>query len=191
MLANSTSLIQVNQLPLPTVEGDSHMRRMLFSFVVVAAAFLLSLAIVDACGDKALRIGRGIRFQRTTHPAAVLIYIPSNATRAAQLQSMLKKVGHKSYAAQGEDSFSDALRSGQYDLVLSDLGVAANLGRQIESATSRPVLVAVVSEGTKAEVAAAQKQYSHLVKNPHNPGRYLDAIDEAMRSRARLLARKA
>ena len=166
------------------------MRRMVFAIVVLAGIVLLSVAVVDACGDKALRIGRGIRFQRTSQPAAVLIYMPSNATRAAQVQSLLKKVGHKSYAAQGEDNFRDALNSGQYNLVLSDLAAASSLGRQIESSPSKPVLVAVVSEGTKAEVAAAQKRYNHIVKNPHSAERYLDAIEEAMRSRVRLLSKK-
>jgi DNA-binding NtrC family response regulator len=165
------------------------MRKIPLALLMIATVFL-GIAIVEACGDKALRIGRGVRFQRATHPASVLIYIPSNPTRASQVQSLLKKAGHKSYAVQREDNFSDALRSGQYDLVISDLDVAASLGKQIENSPSRPVLVAVVSDGTKAEVAAAQKQYSHLVKNPHRAERYLDAIEEALRSRVRLLSKK-
>ena len=64
---------------------------------MMAGIVLLNIAVAEACGDKALRIGRGVRFQRTAHPAAVLIYIPSNATRATQLQSVLKKAGHKLY----------------------------------------------------------------------------------------------
>lgn len=167
------------------------MRKILTAVLMIAAVFPLGAVVVEACGDKALRIGRGVRFQRTIHPAAVLIYFPSNPTRASQVQSLLKKVGHKSYAALQENNFSDALKSGQYDLVLSDTDVAANLGRQIENSPSRPVLVAVVSEGTKAEVAAAQKHYSHLVKNPHSADRYLDAIEEAMRSRVHLISKKA
>ena len=135
--------------------------------------------------------GAGSGFPRTFTSGRCHIYISlKSLTRAAQVQSLLKKVGHKSYAAQGEDNFSDALKSGQYDLVISDIGVAANLGRQIENSPSKPVLVAVVSEGTKAEVVAAQKHYTHIVKNPHSADRYLDAIDEAMRSRVRLLSKK-
>jgi len=166
------------------------MRKFLPAGLMIAAVFLLGAAGVEACGDKALRIGRGIRFQRTVHPAVVLIYIPSNPTRASQVQSLLKKVGHKSYAAQREDNFNEALRSGQYDLVLGDLDVAANLGKQIENSPSRPVFIAIVSEGTKAEVAAAQKHYSHVVKNPHSSERYLDAIEGAMRSRMQLTGKK-
>ena len=166
------------------------MRRILLGIVIIAGIFPLGIAVANACGDKALRIGRGIRFQRTSHPAAVLIFIPSNATRATQLQSMLKKVGHKPYTVQGVDSLGEALKSGQYDLVFTDFAAAAGLETNIRTSPSKPVLVAVVSEGKKAEVTAAQRQYRYVVKNPHSADQYLDAIEDAMRSRVHLLAKK-
>jgi hypothetical protein len=99
-------------------------------------------------------------------------------------------VGHKSYAVQSVDSLSQALKSGQYDLVMTGVADAANLGNQVSASSSRPLLVAVVAEGTKTEVAAAKKQYRFVVKNPHSAEQYLDAIDEAMRSRVHLIVRK-
>lgn len=166
------------------------MRRIVLASVIIAGLLVFSFAVAHACGDKALRIGRGIRFQRTSHPAAVLIYIPSNSTRASQLQSMLKKVGHKPHAVQGVDKLGEALKSGQYDLVFMDLAEAPSLEKQIATAASKPVLVPVVSQGSKAEVTAAQKQYRYFVKDPHSADRYLDAIDQALRSRVRLLSKK-
>jgi hypothetical protein len=74
---------------------------------------------------------------------------------------------------------------------LSNLAEVAGLQKQIEASASKPVLVPVVSKGTKAEVAMAQKQYKFLVKNPNSGDEYLDAIEEAMRSRLRILAKKA
>jgi len=121
------------------------MRRILLAVVVIAGVVLLSIAVADACGDKSLRIGRGIRFQRSSHPTAVLIYLPSNATRAAQLQSMLKRVGHKADSAQDAGRLSEALTSGQYDLVFAEFAEAAKLARQIETSRSKPVLVPVIS----------------------------------------------
>lgn len=167
------------------------MRRILIAPAITAGIMLLGIAAADACGDKALRIGRGIRFQRTSHPAAVLIYIPSNNLRATQLQSMLKKVGHKSSAVESKDRLSDALESGRYDLVFTDLADAAGLEKQIVTSPSKPVLVPVVSKATKAEVTAAQKQYKYLVKDPHSAEKYLDAIDRALGSRVRLLSKKS
>lgn len=162
------------------------MRRKLTALVIVSGMFLCNIAAVNACGDKALRIGRGIRFQRAINPKSILIYIPSNVTRASQVQSLLKKVGHKPYWAQSDNNLSEALKSGKYDLVFTDLGVAQNLTHQINNSPSKPVLVAVVSEGTKAEVKAAQKQYNHIVKNPHNAVSYLEAIEVALRSKPNL-----
>lgn len=166
------------------------MRRIVTAVIVLVGSVVFSIAVADACGDKALRIGRGIRFQRTAHPASVLIYIPSNSPRATQLQSMLKKMGHKSLVVQGADRLSEALRSGQYDLVFGDLAEAPSLEKEIGSSRSKALLVAVVSKGTKAEVTAARKQYRNVVKNPHSADHYLDAIEQVMRSRVRLLAKK-
>ena len=166
------------------------MRRTIIVVGVSTAILVLSIAAVEACGDKALRIGRGVRFQRTSHAAAVLIYIPSNVQRASQLQSFLKKVGHNSYAVQDADALRNALMSGRYDLVFTDLAEAARLQKQIETSASKPVLVPVVSKETKAEVTAAQKQYRCMVKNAHRGDYYLDAIEDALRSRVHLLATK-
>jgi len=166
------------------------MRRPLLALVILSGMFFLSIAAAHACGDKALRIGRGIRFQRAINPKSILIYIPSNATRASQVQSLLKKVGHKPYWAQSDNNLSEALKSGKYDLVFTDLGVAENLTHQIDNSSSKPVLVAVVSEGTKAEVKAAQKHYNHIVKDPHNAVSYLEAIEVALRSKPHLLSKK-
>lgn len=167
------------------------MRRMVCATITIAGIFVIGSVVADACGDKALRVGRGIRFQRASHPASVLIYIPSNSPRANQLQSMLKKVGHKPHMVQGLNKLGEALRSGQYQLVFTDLAEAANLAEQIANAASKPVLVPVVSEGKKAEVTAAKKQYRFVVKNPHSADHYLEAIEQAMRSRLRLLSKKA
>lgn len=167
------------------------MRKTVVAVVILSGTFLLSIAAVQACGDKALRIGRGIRFQRATHPTSILIYIPSNAKRAEQVQSLLKKVGHKPYWVQGENNLSDALRSGQYTLVLSDLEAASTVSHQIDNSSSKPVLVAVVAEGTKAEVKAAQKNYNHIVKDPHDAISYLEAIEEATRVKPHLLTKKS
>jgi DNA-binding NtrC family response regulator len=163
---------------------------MILAGVIITAFLLLSVAMANACGDKALRIGRGVRFQRTSHPASVLIYIPSNTARANQLQSLLKKLGHRPYAAQGADSVNEALKSGHYDLLFTDLADAAGLEKQVEASLSKPVLIPVLSEGTKAEIAAARKMYKYFVKDPHSPDNYLDAIDEATRSRAHPPAQK-
>jgi hypothetical protein len=169
------------------------MRRITIAFVIALGISLLSIAVAEACGDKLLRIGRGARFQRSMHPATVLIYLPTTATadastKAPKLQAFLKKAGHKSSIVQGADRLSQVLGSGQYDVVFAGLAEVASVQKQIAASASKPAIVPMVFNGTKAEVAAAKKQYRCVVKNPNDGDEYLDAIEEAMRSRMRVKA---
>ena len=169
------------------------MRRMTITFVIVLGISLLSLAVANACGDKLLRIGRGARFQRSMHPATVLIYLPSSApadesTKAPKLQAFLKRAGHKSNIVQGGDRLNQVLGSGQYDVVLASLTEVASVQQQIEASPSRPVVVPMIFNGTKADVAAAKKHFRSVVKNPNDGDQYLDAIEEVMRSKMRVKA---
>ena len=172
------------------------MRRITIAFVIALGISLLSLAVADACGDKLLRMGRGVRFQRSSHPATVLIFLPSTApagasTKAPQLQAFLKKAGHKPIIVQGADRLSQALSSGQYDVVLAGLAEVAGVQKQIEASGSKPAVVPMIFNGTKADVAAAKQHYRCVVKNPNNGDEYLDAIEEVMRSRMRVVQKKA
>lgn len=165
------------------------MRKKLFAVFLVGIIVHTALLPIHACGDKALRIGRGIRFQRTSRPISVLICFPSNLKRASQLQSFLTRIGHKPYSVETTDRAAMALRLAQYDLIFTDFASASGLQQQVSA--SKVVLVPVVSEGTKGEIAEAQKQYKCFVKKPHSPDGYLDAIDQAMSSKVHLLPKKA
>jgi hypothetical protein len=147
----------------------------------------MSVAVVDACGDKLLRIGRGTRFQRSVHPASILIYVSADAsvTAPAKVQSFLRKAGHKPSIVQGINGFGGALSSGNYDIILTDLSDAPGLQKQIETSTSKPTIVPIAIKATKAERVAAKKEYKCLVKDSNHGDEYLDAIEAAMRLRTR------
>ncbi len=152
------------------------MRRITIALLLAVGTLLMSIAVVDACGDKLLRIGRGARFQRSVHPASILIYVSAN---------FLKRAGHKPRVVQGMDGFGGALSSGQYDLVLTDLSDVPGLQKQIDISSSKPSIVPIAIKATKAELTAAKRQYRCLVKNSDDGDEYLDAIEAAMRLRAR------
>ncbi len=163
------------------------MRRITIALALAVGTLLMSIAVVDACGDKLLRIGRGARFQRSVHPASILIYVSASTPMAAtsKVQSFLKRSGHKPRVVQGIDGFGGALDSGQYDVVLTDLSDVPSLQKQIETSSSKPSIVPIAIKASKAEQAAAKKQYKCLVKDSDDGEEYLDAIDAAMKSRAR------
>jgi hypothetical protein len=55
--------------------------------------------------------------------------------------------------------------------------------RQTEASAAKPVIVPMIFNAKKADIAAAKKQYRVVVKDPNDGDDYLDAIETAMRSR--------
>jgi hypothetical protein len=91
--------------------------------------------------------------------------------------------------------FAELLSTGKFDVVLTDLSEAGAVQNQIDNAPSKPLVVPVASSDTskqaRAEVDAAKKQYRYIVTKPNRADQYLDAIEEAMKSRMKILAKKA
>ena len=61
----------------------------------------------------------------------------------------------------------------------------AGITRQLQLAPSRPVVVPVLFKPSKADLTAAQREYSFALKAPGDEVQYLAAIDEAMKLRLR------
>lgn len=164
------------------------MRKAVLGLGLAGGMLLLVSSDARACGDKFLVVGRSVRSQRAlgaAHPASILLYMnPKGVLPAAmkelQLESNLKLAGHRLHAVEDLHVMEQALRSGQYDVVMADLSDVPDLQRAIEAASSRPMLLPVVVNPTAEELAAAQKQFRCLMKAPSRRQSYLAAIDEAM-----------
>jgi ABC-type amino acid transport substrate-binding protein len=163
--------------------------------VLFVAVVLFSGAAALACGDKLLAIGRGLRFQRVyaAHEANLLIYSPlarSGATLSStKLQSTLKRAVHNLKMVQGDSELDEALKSGKFDVVLVELADLGDIKRHLQSAPSKPVILPILIKPSKAELAAAQKDYKFALKATSDDFEYLSAIDEAMKVRLRTGAR--
>jgi hypothetical protein len=148
-----------------------------------------------ACGDKLLVIGRGVRFQHAyaPHQGSLLIYSSgtrSDATlRSAKLQTTLKQAGHKLQTVEGASQLDGALKSGKVDVVLADFADLAGITRELQSAPSKPVVLPILFKPSKAELAAAQREYKFALKAPTDEVQYLRAIDEAMKVRLKTAAK--
>jgi ABC-type amino acid transport substrate-binding protein len=171
------------------------MRRVVFTGAVLGAAALLGGTIGLACGDHLLIVGRGVRFQRAyaARPANVLIYSIADQSGATLkntgLQTTLKRAGHKLQTAHGASQLDEALKSGKVDVVLADFADLAGVARQLQSAPSNPVIVPILFKPSKAELAAAQREYKFALKAPADEVRFLTAIDEAMKVRLKVGSR--
>lgn len=157
----------------------------------LSLALIASAAVALACGDKLLVVGQGARFQqayRAAHPASILIYTRPNsvvplAISDPHLQPALKEAGHKIQTVEGFARLGEALKTGNYDLVLADIADAAVLEPLAQAAPSRPFLLPVIYKGSKEEHSAAVKKYRCVFKAPNKTDHYLAAIDEAMKLR--------
>jgi len=99
------------------------------------------------CGDKLLAVGRGVRFQRAyaAHQANLVIYSAGAqggaALTNAKLQATLRRVVHNVQVARDGAQLDAALKSGQVDVVLIDSADLTGVTRQLQSATSKLVIL--------------------------------------------------
>lgn len=160
--------------------------RKLVVVLIALSATCSAVKIANACGDKTMRVGRGLRFlqyEAKKNPSSILILTQALPPgKASRLQDFLKAVGHKANTFDHVDHVSDALKSAQYDLVLTDVAAAGNLQRQLASLSPKTVVVPVTF---KSEDAAAVRQYKVVVKNPKYAEDFLKAINQVMNARSK------
>ena len=168
------------------------MRKLLLLVLTLVIVTTAGFTDANACGDKLLRIGRNFRFHQLyvkKRPAKMLIYTPPNSAtlpgaKAAQIQDYFQKVGHDSLAVENLDKLNEALKSGHYDLVLTDFADAAAVQRLLEGSLSQTVVLPVLYKRSKGEEAEAAKQYPVVLKNPQDAADFLQAIYKVMKSKA-------
>ncbi len=167
------------------------MQKLRFAGALLGAAVLLNGNFGFACGDKLLSISRGIRFQHAygARPANVVIFSDGNQSgptfASAKLQTRLKQAGHTLQTVAGLLQLQEALKSGKVDVVLADFADVARISGHTQSAPSKPTILPVLFRPSKAELAAAQKDYRYALKAPGDELEYLAAIDDAMKSRSK------
>jgi ABC-type amino acid transport substrate-binding protein len=159
--------------------------RRLTAFVIAMVALNGTAAL--GCGDKLLAVGRGVRFQRAyaAHQANLVIYSAGaqsgTALTSAKLQTTLKRVVHNMQVVRDGAQLDAALKSGKVDVVLVDAADLTGIARELQSASSKPVILPIFVKPSKAEFAAAQKQYTFALKAGADDFEYVAAIDEAMK----------
>ena len=170
------------------------MRRISVALVLLAGLVSLSPIPVGACGDKLLALGRGIRFtsRHSPRPAVVLVYLPSAGRGGGSLSDphfelALKEAGHTLRTVSTKEELNEALRTGQYDVLLTDLAEAPALQRLPMVGGNNPFVLPAVhlfastsAQQVKADTARAAKDFSLVVQVPGRPGHYCAAVDKAM-----------
>lgn len=155
------------------------------------AALVLGVLISTAafaCGDKLILTIGNLRFRQMSagpRSASILAYTPRNSRvgevmKDLEQQAAGKRTGLTFRSFDDPARLEEALRIDKYDLLLVDAGDAENLQRQAQSVQSKPVIVPVVPQSSKAAAAQAEKKFHCVLTVPNSLGRYLSAIDRAM-----------
>jgi hypothetical protein len=167
------------------------------TLALAAAAAVLSTQAVDlhACGDKFLRAGRSSRMKgyAAMYPAAILLR-PSPAAKPAVVsawQKMLKDAGHKAQVAPSGVDLATTVAAGAYDLVITDFGSAAQVRMEIMAARSKPGVLPVLSESTKALSARATAEFEHFIDPEMSNREKLAEIDHIMEARLKTVSANA
>ena len=165
------------------------------SYAVIAWIALVAVVQgadgVQACGDKFLLVGRGVKFRQAyaaIYPAAIVIYAQPNQGAAKaildpKLQSGLKSAGHHITVAEDDRALTRVLESDRVDLVLTDVADADRIAKQAGAAPTHPNVLPVMFEPTKEEAKAVETRYNCRLTSADRPDRYLSAIDDAMKVR--------
>jgi hypothetical protein len=162
----------------------------------VMAILAAASADLVACGDKFLRVGRSARLRRygAAYPASVLVYRPLNSTKKGiqEFEALLKRAGHRPVTVPNGTDVMRALAAGQYDLVIADYSDARRISNDLESVSSRAVLLPILYKPTKTVEREAAQQYAHIIK-PHAMTTYdalaeIDGLMELSRKRAPVTA---
>ena len=158
-------------------------RRAILALVLVAVAGAGDLL---ACGDKFFAISRGTRFQ---HPSArqsarILIYANTasrfpTALANVPLDPALHKAGYQPTTVTSEGDLNKALALGGWDLLIADVADARAISGRLRRETS-PVVLPVVSNGSKADVKQAKAEFKCVLATPTKRQVFLDAVDEAL-----------
>ena len=123
---------------------------------------LVAAETAQACGDKFLLLGRGVKYQRAyaaIYPASIVIYAApkrnaAKAIRDPRLQNELKLAGHRVSLVDTEAGLARALSSERVDLVLTGVADADAASRQGVASASKPTVLPVMYEPTREQVKA-------------------------------------
>lgn len=178
--------------PLTRVkEGKDIMRTCAVISWVLLVALVQGADAVQACGDKFLLVGRGVKFRQAyaaIYPASIVVYAQpqhsaAKAIRDPRLQADLKTAGHRVTIAEDERALARALESERVDLVLTDVADADRIAKQADTSPTHPKVLPVMFQPTKDEAKAVETRYSCRLTASDRSDRYLSAIDDAMKSR--------
>jgi len=161
--------------------------------IALCVLTVLVAASGNACGDKFVVFGQGVRFQRAyaaAHPANILVYLTRDSKWATtdnreRLLSVLRLVGHRPYAVTTADELQAAIATSNYDVILTELTSVGFVNETIAGAKARPTIVPMVFEPTREQMKEIEKQNSCTVAVSRRSHELLTVINDVMGQRSK------
>jgi D-arabinose 1-dehydrogenase-like Zn-dependent alcohol dehydrogenase len=158
---------------------------LVLTVLTALAAWPSTRTVALACGDKALTVGRGLRYGRAyaaIHPGTVMLYTRPGVALGPQLDIQLKRAGHKVVVANDASALRESLNANAVDVVLVSVTDAPAVEVQAATVASHPSLVCVKVEGEKPPASPDPKRTCRL-KASDQANKFLTEIDEVMKQR--------
>jgi CheY-like chemotaxis protein len=168
------------------------------SLVALGVLFIYSIGSTEllACGEKFLVASRGTRYQRAgqaRQSAAILVYLNASSALPKAFEKVsdetVRKAGYRLTSVANTTELEQALRQGGWDLVLTDLADSATVRGRIQG-SGGPMVVPVAYNVTGTVLAQAKKDFQRVLKGPIKSQAFLDALDDALALRAKLVKSK-
>jgi len=136
-----------------------------WAVAILAAVGMCLPAAAEACGDKLVVLGRGVRFERihrATHPGAIVVFLnpDSNLPRAEEefhLSGSLELAGHTVVEVGSRVELERALQAGATDVIVADLDDATSLWKELDGAGGAPAVIPVLYKPTPQDLEKAER----------------------------------
>lgn len=162
---------------------------------LAAAASVVSAPASQACGDKLVPLGGGVRFEQihaSRHPGKIILFLnPASRLPAAndefRLDAALQKAGHAVRTVASRDELDLALRSGNPDLVLVDWSDVVQLQALLDGEAGSPPVLPVLYRPTAEELLAAREQARCVAPAAKRRGRMavMQSVEEILERRGK------
>jgi hypothetical protein len=159
-----------------------------------AAAALLQIGPVQACGDKLSVIGGGVSFERLgglDAPGTVIMLLEPNSTlRAAndnlKLRQVLEDAGYSVRTVEHPGALTNSSDKGRVDVVLVSWGDAASVEAAFANRDAAPTVLPVAYDVDAAALTAANgKGTCYVVAAKGHDKEFVKGVTRAMKSRAK------
>jgi hypothetical protein len=169
-------------------------RQSLLIAAVVTAVGLINQD-VSACGDKFLVLGRSVGYRsllKASRPGSLVLYrtptLPKPFTDG-RFDVVMDAAGHRLNTVSDHTALERALASGKIDLVLADPATSRQIGALV-STFSTALVVPILVDSAASQRMVLEKEFG-CVMPLAAPRKVIDALDKAMKLRAKKFAAHA